>query len=363
VAVRPHAVSEAPAPVRGFGVMRSPAALLIPAAVIVAVAALVTAAPADLRSTVTLTFIYFIVVLGLYAFSGQSGVLSFGHIGFMAIGAYATALVTIPIDQRQQQLPGLPGVIADVTIPTMPAIVLAAIFTAIVGYVLAIPLMRLSGLPAGIATLAILVIVHNVISHWDDVTRGQVPLAGTPRDTTLWSTVAWAVGLLALVYLFQSSRVGIRLRAAREDAYAAQSIGVNIAAERRLAFALSAGIVAIAGGLYGHLQGTFSPDSFYFDLTFLTVAMLVVGGIGSLAGTVIGTIVVAAIAESFRRLEAGVSLEAFRVTLPAGSQEIVLAVVLLVMLIVRPDGLMGGREFRWPRLINRRLEADVAREK
>jgi branched-chain amino acid transport system permease protein len=347
---------------------RSPAALLqavwpllVPAVLLVVVVALTTLASGDIQNTSNLMVIDLLVVLGLYTFSGQSGVLSFGHISFMSIGAYACSLLTIPVAQKQQQLPRLPHFIRDTSLPTIPAILVAAGFAMVFAYLMAIPLMRLSGLSAGIATLSVLVIVEVVISHWTSVTRGQLTLVGTPTDTTLWGSVVWALAIMTLAFVFQCSRSGLRLRASREDHHAARSIGVDISRERRIAFTLSAGMAAIAGGLYGHLLGTFGADTFYFDTTFITLAMLVVGGITSLAGAVVGTIVVASVAQALRQLEDGAHIAGSYVSLPNGSEEIVLSALLLLILLFRPFGIMGGHEFRYPRRLLRRWQTSEAR--
>jgi branched-chain amino acid transport system permease protein len=140
------------------------------------------------------------------------------------------------------------------------------------------------------------------------------------------------------------------LRAAREDDRAAASVGVHIVRERTAAFALSAFFCGVAGVLFGHFVGIFSPDDFYLTTTFIVVAMLVVGGIGSLAGAVVGTLTVIAVSEALLRLETGVDFRLFDVDAPAGLQETGLAVFLLLVLVLRPDGITGGREFSrpWP---------------
>jgi branched-chain amino acid transport system permease protein len=339
--------------------------LVAPALLVVGVTALATLSTPGIQNTTNLMLINLLVVLALYTFSGNSGVLSFGHVGFMAIGAYACALLTIPEIPKNAQLPKLPDFIGNTVLPTVPAVLVAALFAMVLAYLVAVPLMRLSGLSAVIATLSLLVIVNVVISHWDAVTKGQLTLVGTPTDTTLWGTVLWVLAALVIAYLYQRSRSGLRLRASREDPQAALSVGISIAHDRRLSFALSAGMAAVAGALYGHLLGTFAASSFYFDTTFLTLAMLVVGGINSLAGAVVGTIVVAALAELFRQLEAGANIASLSITLPNGSQQIVLAILLLVILIFRPNGIMGGREFQFrapPRLRRVRRESRRTRE-
>jgi branched-chain amino acid transport system permease protein len=287
-------------------------------------------------------------VVGLYSFVGLSGVVSFGHAAFVALGCYLTALVTLPPELKSTLLPDLPGVLADTTMGTVPALILAAAVGGVVGYALAIPLMRLSGLPAGIATLAVLAISQVTLDHWDAVTRGNKTFIGAPVDTTRWGAFAWAVVVIVGVFAFQRSRWGLRLQASREDATAATSVAINVHTHRRIAFAVSAAVCAVAGGLYGHFLGVFSPDNFYIDLTFLLLVMLVMGGATSLAGAVLGTIVVMAIQEVLQRLEAGVSIGSITLDLPSGVPALALAVILLVVIVWRPAGIMGGREMSWP---------------
>jgi branched-chain amino acid transport system permease protein len=150
------------------------------------------------------------------------------------------------------------------------------------------------------------------------------------------------------VFFFQQSRFGVRLKASRDDAFAASAVAINVHSHRRLAFAIGAAITAISGGLYGHFIGVFSPDSFFLDFTFLFLVMLVVGGIGSLGGAVVGAVVVSALEEVLQRLQNGVSIGSLHITLPNGTESLVLAFLLLVIMIVRPAGIMGGRELSIP---------------
>ncbi len=138
------------------------------------------------------------------------------------------------------------------------------------------------------------------------------------------------------------------LRASRDDETAAKSSAVNIVRVRLIGFVLSAVVVGVGGGLYGHFLGILTVDIFYLPLSFLTLAMLVVGGIGSLAGAATGVVAVTAIVELLRLFEAGVAPGGIPLKLPPGSSEIGLAVVLVLILIFRPAGLTRGRELGWP---------------
>jgi branched-chain amino acid transport system permease protein len=325
--------------------------LVAPAALVCLVVLAEALLASDVLTRIVIrTLIYLVLVVGLYIFAGNSGILSFGHISFMAIGAYVGALVTIPELQKQFLLPDLPGWLARAELPLFVAMAVAGAVAAAVAAVVGIPLMRLNGIAAGIATFSFLIIVRVVISNWDSVTRGTGSMPGVPTDTTPARALVAGLAAMAAAYAFQRSRVGRRLRASREDDRAAASVGIHIVRERTVAFALSAFFCGVAGVLFGHFVGIFSPDDFYLSTTFIVVAMLVVGGIGSLAGAVVGTLAVSAVSEGLLRLEAGVDFRVVDVHAPAGLQETGLAVFLLLVLLLRPDGITGGREFGrpWP---------------
>lgn len=289
-----------------------------------------------------------ILVVGMYIFIGNSGVLSFGHISFMALGAYVAALVSIPTVQKQFLLPHLPHFLAHAQLATVPSILIGAAFAGIVGFIVGIPLMRLSGIAASIATLSVLVITNVVLGEWDAVTGGRTALVGVPITTTTGAALAWCALAIAAAWLFQHSRVGLRLRASREDPVAARAAGIGITRERLIAFAISAVVVGVGGALYGHRIGSFAPNDFYFHLTFFAIAMLVVGGIKSLSGAVVGTLTVSAIQEIIGRLENGEGVGPIHLHLRDGVTDAVLAILVLLIMLLRPGGITGGRELVLP---------------
>lgn len=277
-----------------------------------------------------------IIVVGLYLFVGNSGVLSFGHVAFVAIGAYTSAILSIPPTMKRFLLPQLPHVLEHAHFGPISAALAAAVVAAAVAFVLGLSLMRLSGLLAAIATLAVLEITYVVARNWDALTRGTGGMFAVPTDTSLVATLAWAIVAICVTFAYQNSASGLRLRASRESDTAAAAVGISITKDRVIAFTLSAGIVAIGGSLYAHFLGAFSPDNFYFDMTFLALAMLIVGGIRSLLGAVVGTIAITVISEGFLRIEESTGW--------SGLREIALAVVMIGILVFRPSGITGGRE-------------------
>jgi branched-chain amino acid transport system permease protein len=321
------------------------AALL--AGILVVSAAAASYAPPALQRTVTEALIKLVVVVGMFIFVGNSGVLSFGHVGFMAIGGYASAVLTIPPEKKAVLL-DLPASLAGLQLPGLAAAVIAAAGAGVVALIVGIPLMRLRGIALPMATFAFLAIVHVVVLNWKEVTGGRQALVGLPRFTTLWIALAAAVITLFAAAAYQRSRRGLLLRCSRENEVAAAATGIDIWRERLIAFALSAVFVGLGGVLFAHFLGTMTANTLYLDVTFVTLAMLVVGGMRSLTGACVGTAVVSILSELFRTIEKGVKVGGLELSAAPGLQEIALALILLAILILRPHGLVGDWELTWP---------------
>lgn len=307
-----------------------------------------------LQRIVIVMFINLIMVLSLQMFTGNSGVVSFGHVAFMGIAAYASALLSMTPEAKAAALRSGYPLIEQLNFPFIPALVGGALFTALFAAVIGFPLVRLSGASAVIATFALLVIVHNILLNWSEVTNGPRIIFGIKGYTTLWITVF--IGLLSVVtaYWFKETALGLKLRASREDEQAAASIGINIIIVRWIAFFLSAFIAALAGGLWAHFITIFSPISFYLVQTFLIITMLIVGGMGSVSGAVVGTITITAIFEGLRAVENTINMSNILPGSLAGFTELLLAAAMIVLLIRRPAGITGGQEIRLPKRLTRR---------
>jgi branched-chain amino acid transport system permease protein len=285
-----------------------------------------------------------LVVVGLYVFIGNSGVISFGQIGFMCIGAYAAGWATAEPGFKQVMLQGLPDFLAQNQWPFPVAMVGAIVLPAIVALLFGLAILRLNGIAASIATFAFLIIVNSVYSNWDSVTAGVSSLVGIPTAVGPWVAFAFASAGIVSAYLFQISRYGLMLRATREDTVAAKACGVHSVRMRLIAFVLSAALVGAGGGLYAQFLGILTVDTFYLSLSFITIAMLVVGGMSSLTGAVSGVITVTVIVQLLRFGEQGVTLGSTQLKLPESSSELGLGLLLALILIFRPNGLSGGKE-------------------
>jgi branched-chain amino acid transport system permease protein len=245
-------------------------------------------------------------------------------------------------------MPGLPSFLHDLSIPVTASAIISGLIAALVGLIIGVPLLRLKGIAASIATLALLVIVYIGYSNWDSVTLGTSSIVGLPAYTNLWTALGWAVAVIFLAYAFQVSRHGLMLRAARDDEAAAKAIGVKVFRERLVAWTVSAFIVGVGGVLYAHFLGTISTEAFYLNMTFITLAMLVVGGTESLAGAVLGVMTISLLVALLRQIEKGIEVGGVTFSLPPGTQEIGIATTMLVILLIRPKGLSGNRELQWP---------------
>jgi branched-chain amino acid transport system permease protein len=304
--------------------------------------------------TATEALVKLVVVVGLYIFIGTSGVVSFGHIAFMSIGAYGATWFTCCYAVKGSLMYGLPSFIIHTQMPNFPAVLISGLLAAAFGLVIGLALMRLSGLSASIAMFGILMIIYVGYSNWDSVTLGRSSIYGLPPYVNLWVALAWAVAAVIAAHTFQVSRYGLALIATRDDEVAAKASGISIYWMRLIAFVLSAFVVGAGGALYAFLLSGVSTDLFYMDMTFLTLAMLVVGGMHSLSGAVVGVIVISTITDVLRRLEEGVQFGAATVHIPAGSQELALAVLMLLILVFRQKGLTGNREVPFPAFLRRR---------
>jgi branched-chain amino acid transport system permease protein len=287
------------------------------------------------------------VVVALYVFVGNSGVVSFGHVSFVAVGAYLAGLLTVDPQTKTFTMPGLFPFLLHAHIGTVPALALAAAVGGVYALIVGLPLMRLSGLPAGIATFAVLGITYNVLYYWQKVGPTAQTLSDIP-ESGRWTLAVGTIIAVVIAYGYQRSRYGRMLRATREDPAAARASGISVYRQRLVGFTLSGALAGLAGGLYVHELGLITPDLFYLDLTFVTLAMLVFGGVGSLWGAVLGALAISALNSFLGDAENTVHV-GFRLTLPAGTRLVTIGAVMALVIILRPSGLTGGREFGWRR--------------
>ncbi|KAB2886731.1 MAG: branched-chain amino acid ABC transporter permease [Albidovulum sp.] len=301
------------------------------------------------NQTIIDIFLKVIFAVGLWVFIGNSGVISFGHIAFACLGGYVAAWTTIKPMMKGISMPGLPDWLMQTEIPYWAAAAVGAGWAAVWALIFGAVLMRLSGIAASIATFAMLAMVNSIYSNWDSVTAATSSVVGIPIVRSVWPYLIAAILAVVLGWAYGISRHGLALRAARDEPTAAAASGVNIPRMRLIAFVVSGAIMGMGGALYAHSIGIVTPDTFYLGLTFITLSMLVVGGMGSLSGAVLGVLFLSSLIQGLRWLEAGVQVGTSTFALPGGVQEIALGAVMILILMFRPAGIMGNRELTLPR--------------
>jgi branched-chain amino acid transport system permease protein len=317
--------------------------LLAPVALVAAVGVLGTVVSASAETYVVTALVNVSIVVALYCFIGNSGVLSFGHISFVALGAWIAGVLTVPVDEKPAIMPDLWGFLRGTTVGNVPSLALAAAGGAAFALVVGLPLMRLSGLAAGIATFAVLEITHNVLQYYEKIGPGLNTFSAVPETTGLLQGALGAILAIVIAFAYQRSRFGRMLRATREDAAAARAVGVSVYRQRLVAFVLSGALAGFAGGLYVHLL-PLGVGSVYLNLTFLTLAMLVIGGATSLWGAVVGALAVSGVDSFLAEAENGIRLDGWTLDLRGGTRIVVVGALMALVLILRPSGLTGGRE-------------------
>lgn len=298
--------------------------------------------------------IYTVLGLSMNLINGFTGLFSLGHAGFMAIGAYTTAILTLSVNAKAQNffLEPIAAPLANVVLPFFPSLLLAGILAALTGFLIGAPALRLKGDYLAIATLGFAEIIRVIFTNTQNITNGALGLKGIPAYTNLW----WSYGIAAFTVLFMvlliNSSYGRAFKAIREDEIAAESMGINLFKHKVMSFTIGAFFAGIGGGLLGNLLGTIDPAMFKFTLTFNILLIIVLGGMGSISGTVISAFVVTISQEALRFLDQPMDLGFIVIPGVAGMRMVVFSILLMLVVLFYRHGLMGTNEFSWDRLIN-----------
>ena len=303
---------------------------------------------------VTQMLINTIMVIGLQIYIGNTGVLSFGHMGFAAISGYAFALLATSAKSKERIVPDVPLGLDDVSLNPVVAAAAAMAFTAVVGLIVGLGLVR-SGARSGavaatVITLALLFMVHEVGGAYADLTGGRNGIrfaVGRGLDGRGWVYLALIAAIL-VARSFKGSRIGRMAQAAREDDLAARTMGINPTRGQMVALILSVAVVSVAASLRVFQLGTVAPSTFFFDYTLLTLVMLIVGGRNSIAGSVLGVALMTMVNETTRHLADteidGGPMDMLDIVLRPGLTDIVLGGSMLGFMIFRSRGLIEDWE-------------------
>jgi branched-chain amino acid transport system permease protein len=290
--------------------------------------------------------IYVILGLSLNLINGFAGLFSLGHAGFMAIGAYTSALLTMSSAQKQANFFVEPLVpfLQNIELPFLPAMLIGGGVAAIIGAAIAAPILRLRDDYLAIATLGFSEIIRVIFTNTMSLTNGALGLKGLTRYTNI--QYSWGLAILMILFMFslRRSSYGKALMAIREDEVAAESMGVDLFKHKLLAFTIGSFFAGIGGGLLAHLMGTIDPLMFRFLLTFNVLLIVVLGGIGSISGTVISAVVVTVAMEVLRFLDAPINLGFMVIPSVPGMRMVLFSLLLMLVILFYQNGLMGRNE-------------------
>lgn len=314
-----------------------------------------------------------ILALSLNLIYGYTGMFSLGHAGFMAIGAYVCALLIIPAAQKEMMyiLEPVAWPFSVMQAPFFAAVLAGGTAAALLSLLIAIPVLRLGGDYLGIATLGFAEIIRVVFTNMTPITNGALGLKGipayagmpvitngtlaaaVPAFTNLTWNCLWCFLTIYVIVKLLSSNFGNCLRAIRDDEVAAQAMGINTFRCKAVSFAVGAFFAGVGGALMGSLITTIDPKMFNFQLTFNILMIVVVGGLGSVTGSVVGAVAVTILLEWLRFVEYETQIGPWSIPGVPGMRMVIFSLVLLFIILYRRKGIIGGYEFSWDSVIGR----------
>ena len=293
-----------------------------------------------------------ILALSLNLINGFTGLFSLGHAGFMAVGAYTCAILTMSPEQKvvNYVIQPIAPWLANVQFPFLPALLIGGLLAGFIGWLLGVISLRLRDDYLAIATLGFSEIIRVILTNAMTYTNGSLGLKGLARFTTMW----WAWGSAILITLFLvlliKSSYGRAFKSIRDNEIAAESMGINVFGMKVLSFTISSFLAGIAGGLLAHYLTTIDPKQFIFLKTFDILLIVVLGGVGSITGSVVAAIVVTISMEALRFLDGPLNLGFMVTSGVPGLRMVFFSALLMVVVIYRQQGLMGKSEFSWDAL-------------
>ena len=309
-----------------------------------------------IRRVLNLSAIYTIVSVSMNLVNGFTGLFSLGQAGFMAIGAYTVAIFTVPLAERAKIFYVVPQnpVLAQIELPFAAALILGGLLAALVAILIGIPVLRLKRDYLAIATLGFSEIIRIVLTNAKSISNGALGIKSIPVMPTMWVFFGVAILSVALIWLLINSSYGRAFKAIREDEVAAEAMGINLFKHKVMSFAIGAFFAGIGGGLLASLLATVDPKQFYFTVTYSFLLIIVLGGMGSISGTVIASFVVTAGLEVLRFFDDPLTL--FGIDIPIfrpGFRMVIFSLLLMILVLFFRNGLLGQKELSWKLILDR----------
>ncbi len=294
--------------------------------------------------------------------NGVCGQFSLEPNAFVAIGAYTSALLTMSPAEKQVTFIIEPLIwpLNVISVPFWISLVAAGVVTGVLAFLMAFPVFRVRGDYLAIVTLGFGEVVRVVANNLQSITNGPLGLKGLTPYTNLWWSFGFMLFTLFALWRLTHSSFGRAMKAIREDEAAAEAMGIRSFRYKIMAFTLSGIFEGVAGGLLAHLITTISPVLFTFFLTFNLLIIIVVGGLGSMTGSVIASVLFIIGGEALRVVEEPFSLGPLSIPGVPGMRMVIFAVILIAVMIFARNGIMGRKEISWEFLI-RRVQTKVGR--
>jgi branched-chain amino acid transport system permease protein len=305
----------------------------------------------------TLCGIYIILGLSMNLINGFTGLFSLGHAGFMAVGAYVSALLTMSPELKDSVFYVAPinPFIKMIQLPFPLALIVGGLAAAGIAFLIGAPVLRLNDDYLAIATLGFSEIIRVVITNTQTLTNGSLGLKGITRYTNAWW--AWGIAILTIFFMIWliHGMYGKAFKAIREDEIAAEAMGISLFKHKMMSFVIGAFFAGVGGGLLGHLIGAIDPNMFRFILTFNILLIVVLGGIGSITGTIISATAVTILMEALRFIENPINLGFINIPGIPGMRMVVFSLMLMGVILFYPKGLMGRAEFNWDYFLKKKF--------
>ena len=310
---------------------------------------------AYIRRILNLSAIYAIVSVSMNLVNGFTGLFSLWQAGFMAIGAYSVAIFTVPLAERAKifyitlQNP----VLAQIELPFVAALLLGGLLAALVAVLIGLPVLRLKSDYLAIATLGFSEIIRIVFTNTKSITNGALGIKSIPKMPTMWVFFGVAIISIGLMWLLINSSYGRAFKAIREDEVAAEAMGINLFKHKVMSFGVGAFFAGIGGGLLATLLATVDPNQFYFTVTYNFLLIIVLGGMGSVSGTIIASFVVTSGLEILRFFDEPLTLFGANIALfRPGLRMVIFSILLMILVLFFRNGLLGQKELSWKLIFN-----------
>lgn len=296
--------------------------------------------------------IYAVVAVSMNLLTGFTGLFSLGQAGFMAIGAYTVAILTIPVETRASvyYVDGIAPAIAGLQCPFWLALIIAGLLSAGIAALIGIPVLRLKSDYLAIATLGFSEIIRAVIAapQLNKITNGSYGLKSIPGFPNIFVAFGLCALCILLMVLIVNSSYGRAFKALREDEVAAQAMGLNLFRYKELAFIVSSFFTGVGGGLLAIFMRSIDSKTFSISMTYDILLIVVLGGIGSITGSVLGAFLVTAGREWLRFFDNPLVIGGFEVPLfRSGFRMVIFSILLMVVVLFYRRGIMGSNEFSW----------------